>query len=263
MTLLLLAGCIENKLSAGPSDAPGIDDDSESHSDETDSGESEDSATDEPEADVCADEAPADDTEAIVAACDDTFVPFTGELLEVWRAAPVASATGIRASRLVDGNRDGVIDAGDPMQIVVDAGWESVQVLDSDGTVLGEMAAGSYRVMSTTGDVDPADLGAEGIVSGYHQGGRIDYLGVVGESTTRWSNTVISHASTHPWLTDLEGDGDYEVLAGKFVLDLATGSVEATLGGSFRNDLSPLLSADLDRDGTEEIFAAHWTSGNV
>jgi hypothetical protein len=264
MSLLFLFGCIDNEVTAKP-DEPAFDEGTDSTPVTTDTADTDDTDLGDsapPTGDTCADAAPADDVQAILASCSGEITPFTGELVEVWRTSLPQYAAGVHAARLADGNGDGVVDAADPMQVLVDVGWSSVEVFDSDGSALATYVPGSYRVTATTGDIDPTDEGSEGIVSGYFLSGN-DYLDVVGDSGTRWSNTVERDASMYPWLTDLEGDGSYEVLAGKHVLDAATGATLATMEGWFSGDVTPAVSADLDRDGTEEIFVADWGAGEV
>lgn len=241
--LLALLGCVENKLT--PQSAPAAQ---------------ETGAT-------CLNAVPADDAEPITAECMGEITPFTGEFVEVWRATGLGFATGVHAAHMSDGNGDGVVDTSDPMQVIVDAfgtdglGSE-VDVLDSDGTPLYAAAVGSYMVTSTTGDVDGTDAGAEVIVSGTYSGEGA-YLDIASETGTRWSNSVASGASLYPWLADLEADGEPEAIVENFVIDSFSGEIRATLEGPFGGDVSPPVSADLNRDGVDEILAATWKQGAV
>ncbi len=147
------------------------------------------------------------------------------------------------------------------MQIIVDAGWSAIEILDSDGTLRTVTSTGAHLVMATTGDVDPTDDGAEAVISGYFLGGD-GFLDVASETGPRWSNTVPEEQSAYPWLTDLDGDGAPEMLTGKYVMDPFTGDLLTTLDAPF-SSFSPPASVDLDRDGIEEIFVSAWSRGQV
>lgn len=258
--LLFLLGCVENKLHGSP-DAAGVEDSADSSPGLTDSGDS--SPGDSLDSSIhCPDAVPADDVEPISADCAGIVTPFTGEFVELWRTRVAGMAIELHAAHMKDGNGDGVVDTSDPMQIIVDDVSGQVDVLDSDGSTLSAAGLGSYMVTSTTGDLDPNDDGAEVLLSGWYWRGEA-YLGVAGEAGGTWMRPLRTEAWLYPWLTDLDGDGVAEALVENRVFDPLTGDLLATLDAPFTEDVSPPISADLDRDGTEEIFASPWSLGEV
>lgn len=69
-----------------------------------------------------------------------------------------------------------------------------------------------------------------------------------------WSTAVGSACETYPYIADLEGDGDVEVIVNQHVLDGATGAIVATLDVSGSNNWGAPVAADMDGDGVMEIL---------
>lgn len=68
-----------------------------------------------------------------------------------------------------------------------------------------------------------------------------------------WSTPIGNACETYANLTDLDGDGDVEVIVNEYVLDGATGAVLFTLDISGTNWGAPAV-ADMDNDGVQEIM---------
>jgi len=69
-----------------------------------------------------------------------------------------------------------------------------------------------------------------------------------------WSTTGPSACETYPLITDLEGDGDVEIIVNEVVFDGATGAVVATLAIDGTNNWGAPVVADMDGDGIQEIL---------
>ena len=68
-----------------------------------------------------------------------------------------------------------------------------------------------------------------------------------------WRFALSTSLENYAVITDLEGDGDVEVIANQYVLDGPTGVLQATLQGVTTNWGAP-ATADLDLDGVQEIL---------
>lgn len=77
------------------------------------------------------------------------------------------------------------------------------------------------------------------------------------DGSTLWTRDIGPACETYPYLADLEGDGDVEILVNQYVLDGATGAVVATLSGAGANNWGAPVAADMDGDGTMEILLEH------
>lgn len=258
---LLLPACIENTLENKAEDPP-FEDGDDTATVPTDSTDTT-VATDDtgPPPAECPDDVPADDTVAQDVSCAGEPVPFSGKLVERWRVPLAGFATELSAARILDGNGDGVVDLSDPMQIVVDEAWDQVSVYDADGVRLSSEHAGAWRVWSTVADVDSSHLGAEVVAAGYELSGPA-YVSLDGEAGVVRSIAIGERFVNYPWVTDLEGDGQYEVLQGPQVIDLATGA-SWLVGGGWMEDVTAPITADLDRDGAEEILISNWSGPAV
>lgn len=68
-----------------------------------------------------------------------------------------------------------------------------------------------------------------------------------------WQYAVSTNLENYPVITDLDGDGDIEVIGNQYILDGATGALVAVLSGASGNWGAPAV-ADLDLDGFQEIM---------
>ncbi len=211
---------------------------------------------------TCPDAIPADRVISATVSCIAATNPFSGELVERGRYDQESGdlAYELRAARFSDGNGDGRIGGDDQMQLVVQLGGGSVMqvvIMTADGTTLYSSSEPAYRWGVATGDLVAGDLGSEAVHAGYEHASDNAWVTVASEAGVASTSPLPFEQSVQPWLTDLEGDGRAEVLLGPNVVDPFGGRVEATLEG-FEPDGNvyySTISADLDRDGVEEIIA--------
>ncbi|MDP2310841.1 MAG: hypothetical protein Q8P18_32785 [Pseudomonadota bacterium] len=102
------------------------------------------------------------------------------------------------------------------------------------------------------GDIDGDGFGdvvtSSGSCFGEHVVSAYDRDGVL-----MWRTPIGNACETYANLTDLDGDGDVEVIVNEYVLDGATGAVLFTLDITGTNWGAPAV-ADMDNDGTQEIL---------
>ncbi len=113
--------------------------------------------------------------------------------------------------------------------------WQKTGIDATGGTALGDL----------DGD-GPAEIvtylaGGSTVVAYDHTG------------TQLWSFGLSTYLENYAVITDLEGDGDIEVIANQYVLDGPTGALVATLQGVTSNWGAP-ATADMDLDGVQEIM---------
>lgn len=259
MLLLLLAACVENTLT--PKDDEGFDSGDSAPVDPEDTEETAVHTGDSDSARDCPDLPPTDSPVTVDAECTDAGA-FDGEIVERWSVPMDSFADELGVVRTEDGDGDGDVDTQDPATLWVSDGWGTIRLLDADGVERSRRHAGSYRVWATGGDVDPASPGAEVLAMGYTWEG-YSFVGVGDAATASWEVPTLEEWANYPWLADLEGDGVPELLLGYAVLDPTTGAPLVELEGGWSEDVTPAVSADLDRDGVEEIVAADWGAGKV
>jgi hypothetical protein len=161
----------------------------------------------------------------------------------------------VNAGRFVDTDGDGIISDGEPMQTWLGA-WNRQQLIAHDGTVLGGYLDSTDGANAIVGEVDPNSEGMEALVRYDEGGGTHHWIALYGAAGELWSAEVPMSIADVPWLTDLEGDGDREVVLGALILDASTGAQLASLEGMAAEDTGTAVTADLDLDGVEEIIAA-------
>ncbi len=229
-------------------------------------------------------ECPSPDGEAfpvrVVADCQGEPGPI-GDLVELWsmEAADESAFDRVGTVRTRDANDDGVIDDLDPMQVLGvarprylahdEGGGCRAVIVDEQGVELGHFREGTYAMGLTAADIHPGSPGIEAAITGYYDPftGGDPYIEVVSVTGASWPMPSpfdgSGSGSFLPWLTDLEGDGSPELVAAPFVIDVLTGAVLAAMDGVGDTDAARSISADLDRDGVEEILVANWDTGEV
>jgi hypothetical protein len=268
LSLLLHAACSDYSVLGRPDPGQGSPDGGEGH----DGGSGSDSATRDSAdlgVDVCPDTAPADREIPATVSCIAATNPFSGELVERARYAQEGrdGARWLWAARFSDGNGDGRIGGDDQMQLVVWLGGASVDygvIMTAEGATLYSWTEPLHLGGVATGDIWAGDPGSEAVHSGYDRSSHDARVTVVSETGVASTSSLTFQQTVQPWLTDLEGDGRAEVLLGANVVDPFGGRVQATLEGfeSDGNVYYSTISADLDRDGVEEIIAGGGDGGS-
>lgn len=259
MLLLLLTACVENELAT--KDDAGFDPGDSAPLNPGDTEETAESADTADSGADCPDLPPTDSPVTADAECVGGE-GFRGEFVERWSAPLRSFANEIGVLRTDDGDGDGDVDGDDPATLVVSDGWAEIVALDADGNEVARRHAGSWRVWATGGDVDPDSPGAELLAMGYTLDGYA-YVAVEDAADESWQVPTLEPWANYPWLADLEGDGLPELLLGQAVVDPVTGAPIVELEGSWSEDVTAAVSADLDRDGVQEIVAADWGAGKV
>ena len=217
------------------------------------------------------DDAPDDDS-ADLEACDDGALPdiwvdsneecvldpadTVWELELSYSVLGADSCDAIHAGTFADTNGDGAIDTADERQIWLDSAYGGMEGFHPDGQLFATALAEANMTHSTVGEVDPSNPGVELLVSFWDGGDDFDMVALVDESGPLWIQQVPADTWTKPWLTDLEGDGQPEVLVGPMIQNALDGSILGTLDGVTLDLVGPAYAADLDLDGTREIIAA-------
>ncbi len=255
--LLLPAGCvtyvdaIEDGEDDGQDDDAGDDDVQDDDAGDDDGGGDDDLADDDV-GDDDVDELPSDDDTA----------PDLMELVQTFSWEVENSCATIHAGTMIDVNGDGHTDAGDPKQLWIDAdghpyGTPREVLVGHDGTeyasIPTDVLAHSY---ATLGEVHSASLGMEFVLSHSLPGEEHDWLGLYDATgSALWSVPIPEGSATRPWLTDLEGDGQEEILLGHAIYSAVDGQLLRELEDLEQNATPVTVAADLDLDGTREILA--------
>ncbi len=271
--LLLLTACIDYEIGNGDDDKPvfdsgetdtppddetdvppeeescnGVDDDGDGLVDEDYGDVDGDGAAD------CVDEACVTEVPGTRSEVDDTCVgggtgvppanPWNVSILWQYLGSGVVSTPAI-------GDLDG--DGVPEVVFNNDAAGGSTVVLDGvtgrlEWTVSGMDAYSGPSI----GDIDGDGLGdvvtSTGGCYAPHEVYAYDHTGAL-----KWRTPIGTACETYANLTDLDGDGDVEIIVNEYVLDGATGAVLFTLDLSGTNWGAPAV-ADLDGDGTQEIL---------
>ncbi len=222
----------------------------------------------EPVLDVCDDTATVEAPAAIRSGCRGTTIPeaipapWTVETRWAWPTAEDAiegllSATGPAvAGPLLDSTEDGLVDERDATWVVVgfvreDPLLRAIVALDGrTGRPLWINAEEPAQGTSAIADVDGDGLPEVIAVSTDDE--VIALRGADGALLWR-SVPVPSGTRSIPVVTDLDGDGQAEVLAGGSVLSGMDGSWLFSIDAL--DSWSMMSAADLDRDGVQEILA--------
>lgn len=171
-----------------------------------------------------------------------------------------SSCATIHAGNIVDVNGDGAISTADPRQIwLATDGTVNTEdrnvLLGHDGTEYASVTEGMRSSYGTLGEVDPGSPGLEYVATTYFSGEDVDRLGLFGPGGPLWQVALPENTTSKPWLTDLEGDGQLEILTGRMILDASNGDVLGQLEGYPTGDIAWNVAADLDLDGEREILA--------
>ena len=274
---LLLTACIDYELDNGPTDktafdtgdpvdSPPVDDTDVAPTEETCNGADDDGdgLVDEDFSDVDADGI-ADcvdggcETEAALPRTDisgecEGSVGSSTPPADPWDVAILWQYLG---SGVVSTPAIGDLDGDGVPEVVFnnDAGGGSTVVLDGATGALEWSIAGMDAYSGPSlGDIDGDGLGdvvtSSGSCLGPHTVYAYDHTG-----REMWRTAIGTACETYANLTDLDGDGDVEVIMNEYVLDGATGAVLFTLDLSVAgsNWGAPAV-ADMDNDGTQEIM---------
>ncbi len=186
------------------------------------------------------------------------------ELLLAWDHSYEQGCPTIRAGYFVDVDADGTTGPPDPMQmwLSVDQGGTHEVLVGHDGSWYATVLWDTWGSWGTVGEIVPEMPGMEYVSSFYFHGGSADYVSLFNGSETIWTTPLPDDAMSRPWLTDLEGDGELEVLVGSHILDAVSGVQIGSLEDLPADFISHPVAADLDLDGTREIVTAdNWTPG--
>ena len=179
-----------------------------------------------------------------------------------------SSCGTIHAGNIVDVNGDGVISTADPRQLWLATSSnptpERNVLLGHDGTEYAAVTEDMRYSSGTLGEVDPTSPGLEYVATSYFWDLDADRLGLYGPAGVLWEVDLLENTTHFPWLTDLEGDGQLEVLTGRHILDASNGDSLGELEGFPADGPSRTVAADLDLDGEREILAMTvWDPQNV
>ncbi len=194
-----------------------------------------------------------------------TELPDAPELDVVFKLPDVDGWPTLHAGRFADANGDGVVDVADPMQVWLKTGMEEDEhrhlLVGHDGTTHASILEGIGSGWATVGELDASCAGMEYIVVYSPADSGTGLVQAYNGTDRLWTTTIPEEDVQRPWFTDLEADGQAEVLVGRNVLDAGTGVEQLTLAGPLGPGVS--LSMDLDLDGLEEIIFHPQTGDTV
>lgn len=191
------------------------------------------------------------------------FTPVVEWTKYEWAQIPtsVSSVTTPVVAQLSDDNLDGVIN-GDDMPDVMFVTYQNGGVLravsgDGSAEILSVPMAGFNR--QTT--IAAADIDNDGVVEiiGIDNSKRVVVL--EHDGTPKWTSEGLgAHLSTHDngaAISDMNGDGVPEIIAGRAILDAAGNVIAAGEhgkgSGTGNNSLCLSFAVDLDGDGQQEV----------
>jgi len=190
-----------------------------------------------------------------------TELPEAPELVLTASLGVNETGTSIHAGRFTDTNGDGNIDTTDDSQLWVSitqgADYDSHQLLlGIDETEHAAILHDTRIIFGTIGEIDPDLPGMEFLASYFFTGAdkQPGQVSAFNGATEIWTTLLPSEGAVTPWLTDLDGDGDAELLVDRYIIDATTGAIVASLEG--KGHMEKTISADLDLDGLEEIIVA-------
>lgn len=149
----------------------------------------------------------------------------------------------------------GDLDGDGIPEVVFDndsAGGSTVVLDGATGTLKWSVSGMDAYSGPALGDVDGDGFGDVITSSGSCYSPHVVYA-YDKDGNLMWSQAIGTACETYANLTDLDGDGDVEVIMNEYVLDGATGAVLFTLDLSGTNWGAPAV-ADMDNDGSPEIM---------
>ncbi len=261
LAVLLALGCSERVVVGEGSDPHGGDDDTSQPDDDdvADDDQADDDDDDVVDTGDCGDEEWPELQVDVVEGC---WVDPGQELWDLqitWEFQGDTNCGPVHVGRMMDANGDGAVDSTDPMQILSHQSmYTQAELISHEGVGITSFLADARTISASIGDVDPNTPGME-IVAAFDPTWDDDYDKLAmwdGTGATQlWMVDIALMSERRPWLTDLEGDGQVEVLSGSRVYDGLTGTTLAYLDGMPGQDTGAPIAADLDLDGTQEIIA--------
>ncbi len=248
-SMLLAMGCQDND-PGDDDDAVADDDDTTLDDDDTTPADDDDSAE---TGDPCDEEWPDLEVDVIEGCEGDLPTQYVWDLQISHNPTGSMACDSIRAGRSVDTNNDGQVNTADSMQIWIDA-MEGLKLYSYDGTELATPLTGQHIFYGTLGEIDGSSDGVE-LAAAYSVSSDA-YSELLSPAGSLWNQQLADNSDTRISLTDLEGDGQLELLVGAQILDASSGAVLATLEDMPLGMTSPSYAADLDLDGYREIIAA-------
>jgi hypothetical protein len=238
--ILLLPACAPLEF---VTDKPAGEPVAEDSVDETDTASSDTAPPHEP---LCAREVPEDVSVGADAACAQRE-PFDDLLVTAWEVP--GWATMVSTTRVEDGNGDGRIDAGDPMQVWIDwvrDGQGRASLHRADGTLMFSMSEYSDGV-TVAADLDAGRPGGE---VAYFESSTGQPAWHLSDEGGTYQSTDLDVVGGMPIVYDLDGDGEPQVVMSNAVL-AADGATEAIFPSGFATQRFAV--GDVDRDGVAEV----------
>jgi hypothetical protein len=234
----------------------------------TGTGAADDGAGPPPE--VCADEAPAGfeiptDPSCMTEPSIGVFTPVVEWTKRDWTSVPGPneSVTTPIVVQLTDDNGDFQIDDDDTPDVayVTYNGQGVLRAISGDGTA--EVLSVPVNGFNRTTGISAADIDADGIVEILGIDGSGVVIAFEHTGDVKWSSVALGgHVATHdnaPAISDMDGDGIPEIVAGRAILSAA--GVVLAAGehgrGSSGSHGSLSFAVDLDGDGEQEVVVGN------
>jgi len=250
--LVLVAGCGSDAALRGKQEDERFEEGDSPPAETTDSAATRDSAVDTGVAACGLDGTPAGPEEVRDECGGLPWLPPAdiGDFVVEWSLAGGESYSAPVIARLSDRDGDGDVDADDPPDILtVDLYTGEMWRFAGDGSV-----AEPIRASTRVGSLAYGDVDQDGVANLLVADARtLEVCALAPDLTVLWCATeVTSPSGGSPLLTDLEGDGDLEIVAVGGILDGATGTFEVALC-SGPSVIQP-VAADVDGDGVSEVL---------
>ena len=191
------------------------------------------------------------------------FTPVVEWTKYEWSSVPssTSSVTTPVVAQITDDNGDGQITDDDTPDIIY-VTYETSGVLravsgDGSAEVLSVPVAGFNRETS----IAAADIDNDGIVEIIGINNSRQVVALEHDGTLKWTSEGLgAHVAAYdnaPAISDMNGDGSVEIIAGRAILD-SNGSLIAAGehgrgSGSGNNSLSMSFAVDVDSDGLQEV----------
>lgn len=265
----LVAGCTEYELGTEVDTNDGVDTDVDTHVDDTD----------EPSTDDCEDQVIPGYVTSADAQCENEVETGTFTPVVEWYQGTFPTNTAanqIMSQPIVasvnDDNGDGKIDGDDIPDIIVVAYGEAsystggvLRAISGDGS--GQLWSVAGAGIQGTGGAAAGDLDGDGLVDivALTPNGAVAFTNT---GTIKWSVGGLSGhiygTSDVPAISDMNGDGLPEIIAGRAILNGQTGALKGAgthgRGGVDSNNVGTCAFAvDLDGDGFQEVITGNAT----